>query len=87
MPRAVRTASVDSGAGRSLVQPRAGSPRHAGARGPDPAKRALLAKKEQLESQIDTLKYQRAAMSPEDYKRQLTEALVALAKVQEELDK
>jgi hypothetical protein len=47
----------------------------------------LLAKKEQLEQRIDTLKYQRAAMSPQDYKRQLTESLVALAKVQQELDK
>jgi hypothetical protein len=59
----------------------------AGAAAADPAKRALLARKEQLEGQIDTLKYQRAAMSPEEYKQQLTQALVALAKVQEELDK
>ena len=53
----------------------------------DPAKRALLEKKEQLEQKIDTLKYQKAAMDPADYKRQLTEALVELARVQEELDK
>ena len=53
----------------------------------NPAKRGLLAKKEQLEQRIDTLKYQRAALSPQEYKRQLTESLVALAKVQEELDK
>jgi len=52
----------------------------------DPAKQALLAKKEDLEQQIDTLKYQKAAMDPADYKRQLTEALVELAKVQGELD-
>jgi hypothetical protein len=53
----------------------------------DPAKRALLAKKEQLEQKIDALKYQKAAMDPEDYKKQLTAALVELAKAQQELDK
>jgi hypothetical protein len=53
----------------------------------DPAKRALLAKKEELEQEIDALKYQKAAMDPQDYKKQLTGALVELAQVQEELDK
>jgi hypothetical protein len=53
----------------------------------DPAKRALLAKKEDLEQKIDTLKYQKAAMDPADYKKQLTAALLELAKVQEGLDK
>ena len=83
----VRTASLTSGAGKSLssfVLIRLG---RSGLAASDPAKRALLTRKEQLESQIDTLKYQRAAMSPEEYRRQLTEALVALAKVQEDLDK
>jgi DNA-binding transcriptional MerR regulator len=53
----------------------------------DPAKRALLEKKEELEQKIDTLKYQKAAMDPADYKKQLTAALLELAKVQQELDK
>ncbi len=53
----------------------------------DPAKRELLAKREELERTVDTLKYQKAAMSEEDYKRQLTAALLELAKVQQELDK
>ena len=53
----------------------------------DPAKRELLAKKEELERKIDMLKYQKAAMSEEDYKKQLTDALVELARVQQELDK
>jgi hypothetical protein len=52
----------------------------------DPARRALLAKKEELEQKIDSLKYQKAAMDPADYKKQLTAALVELAKVQQELD-
>jgi hypothetical protein len=53
----------------------------------DPAKRDLLAKKEDLEQTIDKLKYQKAAMAPDDYKRQLTDALVELARVQAEIDK
>jgi hypothetical protein len=53
----------------------------------DPAKRALLEQKDDLEQKIDALKYQKAAMDPADYKKQLTDALVELAKVQEALDK
>ena len=53
----------------------------------DPAKRALLEQKDKLEQKIDTLKYQKAAMDQADYKKQLTDALVELAKVQGELDK
>jgi hypothetical protein len=53
----------------------------------DPAKQALLAKKEDLEQQIDALRYQKAAMDPADYKQKLTAALVQLAQVQQELDK
>jgi hypothetical protein len=53
----------------------------------DPAKRELLAKKEALEQKIDSLKYQKAAMDPADYKNQLTDALLQLATVQGELEK
>jgi hypothetical protein len=53
----------------------------------DPAKRDLMAKKEELEQKIDGLKYQKAAMEPGEYKKELTAALVELAKVQGELDK
>ncbi len=53
----------------------------------DPAKRALLKQKDDLEEKIDMLKYEKPAMDPEDYKKQLTTALVSLAKVQGELDK
>ncbi|HEX5412546.1 MAG TPA: hypothetical protein VFZ27_11910 [Terriglobia bacterium] len=52
-----------------------------------PAKRALLAKKDELERRIDTLKYQKAAMSLEEYKQELTTTLVELARIQKELDK
>lgn len=84
---AVRVASTSTGEGRLLANlplVRFGTERAAAA---NPAKRSLLAKKEQLEARIDTLKYQRAAMSPQEYRQQLTESLVALAKVQEELEK
>jgi hypothetical protein len=53
----------------------------------DPAKRDLLAQKEALEQKIDELKYQKAAMDENDYKQQLTQDLLQLAKVQEQLDK
>ena len=48
----------------------------------NPAKRVLLHQTRKLEQKIDTLKYQKAAMDPADYKQQLTAALVELAKVQ-----
>jgi hypothetical protein len=53
----------------------------------DPTKRDLLTKKEELEQKIDALKYQKAAMAPDDYQQQLTQALLELAHVQQEIDK
>jgi Caspase domain len=53
----------------------------------NPATRALMAKKEDLERKIDILKYQKAAMPEDEYKRELTAALLELARVQEQLDK
>jgi hypothetical protein len=53
----------------------------------DPAKRELVAKKEEIENQIDALKYQKDLMAPDDYKRQIASLLLQLAKTQELLDK
>jgi hypothetical protein len=53
----------------------------------DPAKKALLEKKEELEQAIDQLKYEKASLNAEDYKKQLTRLLLELAKTQEEIDK
>src|SRR6185312_11419894 len=39
----------------------------------DPAKRELIAKKDEIENKIDALKYQKSLMAPEDYKKQLTQ--------------
>ncbi len=53
----------------------------------DPAKRKLLARKDEIEQQIDLLKYQKAAMTSAEYKKQLTALLLELARTQEDLDK
>jgi hypothetical protein len=82
----VRTASTENGEGRLLNQftlIRLGSSKTAAL---DPAKRELLAKKEDLEGQIDTLRYQKAAISPADYKKQMNALLLALATVQAQID-
>jgi hypothetical protein len=52
-----------------------------------PEKKALLEKREQLEQQIDKLKYEKAAIAPDAYKQQLAQLLLELAKTQAELDK
>ena len=53
----------------------------------DPAKRALLDKKEALEQAVDALKYDKAALPADQYKKQLTQLLLQLAATQEALDK
>jgi hypothetical protein len=53
----------------------------------DPAKRALLLKKDELEAAIDKLKLEKAAMPVADYKKSLSALLLDLAKVQEEIEK
>jgi hypothetical protein len=57
------------------------------ARTTDPGKQRLLAKKENLEASIDRLKYQKAALSPQEYKQQLTTLLLELARTQAEIDR
>lgn len=52
----------------------------------DPAKRPLLEKKEQIEEAIDKLKYDKAAIPAEQYRQQMTNLLLELAKTQEALD-
>jgi len=53
----------------------------------DPAKRELIAKKDDIENKIDALKYQKSLLAPDDYKKQLTGLLLELSKVQAEIDK
>jgi hypothetical protein len=52
----------------------------------DPAKRLLLEKKDELEQAIDKLKYEKAALPEQEYKKQLTTLLLDLARTQEALD-
>ncbi|MBZ5609407.1 MAG: hypothetical protein LAP38_14180 [Acidobacteriia bacterium] len=52
-----------------------------------PEKKALLEKREDLEQQIDKLKYEKAAMPADYYQEQLRKLLLELAKTQAELDK
>jgi hypothetical protein len=83
----VRAAATDTGEGALLstfTLLRIGAAQKAAA---DPAKRALFDKKEELERKVDTLKYQKAAMADDEYRQQLTAALVELARVQQEIDK
>lgn len=53
----------------------------------DPEKQKLLKAKEELEQKIDDLKYRKASMSVEDYRKQLAAMLIELAQTQEALDK
>lgn len=52
-----------------------------------PEKKALLEKRDELEEQIDKLKYEKAAMAADEYKKKLQDLLIQLAKTQAELDK
>jgi hypothetical protein len=52
-----------------------------------PEKQSLLAKKEDLEAKIDRLKYEKAALAPDEYKQELTALLLQLARVQAEIDR
>ncbi|HBY62575.1 MAG TPA: hypothetical protein DEH78_22365 [Solibacterales bacterium] len=52
-----------------------------------PEKQRLFARKEELERAIDSLKYQKAAMPYDDYRKQMQGLLMELAKTQEALDK
>ena len=53
----------------------------------DPAKQALLRRKEDLEQKIDQLKYTKASLPAAEYRKQLQALLTDLARLQAELDK
>jgi hypothetical protein len=83
---AVRAPSPENGQGlaaRQFALLRIGSTQLAAQ---DPAKRGLLDKKEHLEQAIDKLKYEKAAMPLDEYRAQLIELLVDLAKTQRAID-
>lgn len=51
----------------------------------NPAKRALLAQREELERKIDALSYRKDALADDDYRTQMTALLVALANLDKEI--
>ncbi len=53
----------------------------------DPKKLELLKKKEDIDGQLDELRYQKAAMDPREYRTQLQTLMVQMAETQAELDK
>ena len=53
----------------------------------NPEKLKLLGRKEEIEQSIDKLKYEKAAMRADEYKNRLSELLIELAQIQEDLDK
>jgi hypothetical protein len=52
-----------------------------------PGKAGLSQRKEELELQIDRLKYERQTMSPADYRQRMNALLLMLARTQAEIDK
>jgi hypothetical protein len=52
----------------------------------NPQKQKLLARKQQLEAEIDRLKYEKAGMPSDEYKKQLSSLLLDLARTQAEID-
>ncbi len=53
----------------------------------DPAKKQIMAKRDDLEARIDALKQQKNTMAADDYKKHLTALLLDLARTQQEIDK
>ena len=84
---AAREAKPESGQGLLAARFPILEPEPEAARDIAPGKQALVSKKEDLEARIDKLKYQKAALSPEDYKRQLAALLLELAQTQAEIDR
>jgi hypothetical protein len=83
---AVRDPKPDNGQGLLASTFPVMRPQSETAKGVAPAKQKLLAKKEELEAKIDRLKYEKAAMDPDEYKRELTSLLTDLARTQAEID-
>ena len=83
----VKAPSVENGQG--LIAGRFGL-LHTGAAvamAKDPEKQQLLKHKEEIEQQIDDLKYRKASLREQEYRQQLSKFLLDLAKTQEALDK
>ncbi len=83
----VKDPSTDNGEGRAantFVLMRLGK---AAAIAKDPAKQALLKHMEELDEKLDELKYEKASIDPQDYRKQLQTLMIDRAQTQAELDK
>jgi hypothetical protein len=83
----VREAKPENGQGLLAASFLIMRPQAEAAKSAAPGKQRLVSKKEDLEAQIDRLKYEKAAMEEADYKKQLTALLLELARTQAEIDK
>lgn len=86
-PEGVRIPSIENGEGLTAGRFAVLHTGSAVALAKDPEKQKLLKAKEEIEQKIDDLKYRKAALAVEDYRKQLAALLVELAKTQEALDK
>lgn len=82
---ATRTPSPQNGEG--LLAARIALLKLGGAQGGAAQSPELVKRKQELEEQIDQLKYQKAAIPAQEYRQKLAALLTELAKVQAELDK
>ncbi len=53
----------------------------------DPAKQKLMKHLEDLDAQLDELKYEKASKDPQEYRRELQQLMIDRAQTQQELDK
>jgi hypothetical protein len=83
----VRNPSAENGQGLLAARLPLIRPQIETAESASPEKESLLGKKENLEAEIDKLKYQKAAMAPDEYKQRLTALLLELARTQAQIDK
>jgi hypothetical protein len=83
----VKTPSAENGEGLTATRFAVLHLGASAAQSRDPAKLQLLKQKEQLEAAIDDLKYRKASMAVQEYRAQLSELLLELARTQEALDK
>jgi hypothetical protein len=83
----VKTPSAENGEGLTATRFAVLHLGASAAQSRDPAKLQLLKQKEQLEAAIDDLKYRKASMAVQEYRAQLNELLLELARTQVALDK
>lgn len=85
--KAVRDPSPENGQGLIAASFSVMRPETEAAESISPEKQKLVTRKQDLEARIDRLKYQKAALPPDQYKRQLTALLLELARTQAEIDR